>query len=115
MILRDEILEKIRVKENNISLNNILFLYYFRKTLILKADNYNDYLIYFSLTYIAVFSILYNEEAMDLGINKILSFELNENIDNILNKIRKENKSWELGDEEINNKIDYILNNNKKD
>ena len=52
---------------------------------------------------------------MDLGINKILSFELNENIDNILNKIRKENKSWELGDEEINNKIDYILNNNKKD
>lgn len=110
MKINKELIEKCIKFNESLYLKDIIFFYSKYKKNLKTSDNYLSFITNLSYCYIMVYS-LYNNT---LKINKVIADEFSENLDNYLEKTKDESGSWELDDETIQRKIEWILNNSNK-
>lgn len=109
MNLNQELIDKcIKINvHDKVYLKNKLYLYSKYKKDLKASNNYQSFIVNLSYCYIIAYSLYDNS----LEINKIISEELLENLNNYLEEIKDKNGAWELDDETIIRKIEWILDN----
>ena len=104
MQINKELIEKCIKYYNNFKIEKKINLFGNFKYKLLKSDEYNVYMENLANLYILAFSMSETQNYQE-----IISQELVENLDNLVNKKQDENEGWDLSGENIISKINNIL------
>ncbi len=108
MIINKELIEKCIKYYANFKIEKKINLFGNFKYKLLKSDEYNVYMENLANLYIVAFSMSETQNYQE-----IISQELVENLDNIVDKKQEENEGWDLMSDTIISKIENILKRNE--
>ena len=112
MKLNSVLIKKCVELNADISLEDKIALYSSHKLELINSNNYWDYFVKLCYAFITAYSLF--DKVVDIhyySYNEIIGQEFVENLNHFLKELQEKNPSWDLDDETIQRRIEWILIN----